>query len=80
MNNKEPYFFNPNLSTEELEDWLRQQRMYLAHYNRLKVERAALIEQLSQIDETLKYFANAFAPGKLQFPWNPSPLLKMNQE
>ncbi|HGJ5854460.1 hypothetical protein QE197_17650 [Arsenophonus nasoniae] len=35
--NKKPYFFNPNLSSEELEDWLATQKTALAHYNNLLI-------------------------------------------
>ncbi|WP_425333823.1 hypothetical protein [Klebsiella pneumoniae] len=28
-------FFNPGMTTQQLEDWLGQQKIYLAHFNRL---------------------------------------------
>lgn len=35
---QQPYFFNPGMTTQQLEDWLGQQKIYLAHFNRLIVE------------------------------------------
>ena len=46
---QQPYFFNPGMTTQQLEDWLGQQKIYLAHFNRLIAEKAALEERLSQI-------------------------------
>lgn len=80
MDKNEPYFFNPGWSTEQLEDWLNQQRLHLAHHNKLKVERAALLKQLSEVDAALEYYANSVTPGGLSFPWDPSPLLKAHQK
>ncbi|XFR43207.1 hypothetical protein AAHU66_14295 [Klebsiella pneumoniae] len=28
---QQPYFFNPGMTTQQLEDWLGQQKIYLAH-------------------------------------------------
>lgn len=77
---KEPYFFNPGLEAEELEDWLSQQVRYLSHFNKLKKERAALSAQLSEIDSALDYYATEVMSGRLSFPWEPSPLLKAHQK
>ena len=44
---QQPYFFNPGMTTEQLEDWLGQQKTHLAHLNRLVKEKAALEEQHS---------------------------------
>ncbi|HGJ5866499.1 MAG TPA: hypothetical protein ACHBZ9_02600 [Arsenophonus nasoniae] len=74
--NKAPYFFNPNLSSEELEDWLATQKTALAHYNNLKRERAALTKRLSEVDRMLERGTNFFKSDKLSFPWDPSPLVK----
>ncbi|BEN30020.1 hypothetical protein SMKC034_12360 [Serratia marcescens] len=80
MDKNEPYFFNPDLSSEQLEDWLNQQRLYVAHYNQLKSEKAALVKQLSEVDTALEYYANLVTPGELSFPWDPSPLLRTHQK
>ncbi|HGJ5878923.1 hypothetical protein [Arsenophonus nasoniae] len=78
--NKKPYFFNPNLSSEELEDWLAEQKTALAHYNNLKKERAALTKRLSEVELMLERADNFFTSDKLSFPWEPSPLLKVNKQ
>jgi hypothetical protein len=39
------------MTTQQLEDWLGQQKIYLAHFNRLIA--AALEERLSQISARL---------------------------
>ncbi|WP_063655201.1 hypothetical protein [Candidatus Arsenophonus triatominarum] len=78
--NKKPYFFNPNLSSEELEDWLAEQKIALAHYNNLKKERVALTKRLSEVDRMLERGTNFFKSDKLSFPWDPSPLLKVHQK
>lgn len=80
MDKNEPYFFNPDLSSEQLEDWLNQQRLYVAHYNQLKSEKAALVKQLSEIDAALEYYASSMLPGKLHFPWDPSLHLRARQK
>ncbi|CAI1565840.1 Uncharacterised protein [Serratia ficaria] len=80
MDNNEPYFFNPGWSSEQLEDWLNQQRLHIAHYNRLKIERAALVQQLSEVDLVLERYANSISPGELRFPWDPNPLLAIHQK
>lgn len=33
------------MTTQQLEDWLGQQKIYLAHFNRLIAEKAALEER-----------------------------------
>ncbi|CAI0721976.1 Uncharacterised protein [Serratia quinivorans] len=80
MDKNEPYFFNPDLSSEQLEDWLNQQRLYVAHYNQLKSEKAALMKQLLEVDAALEYYASSMSPGELRFPWDPNPLLKAHQK
>lgn len=79
MDNNEPYFFNPGLSSEQIEDWLNQQRRCVAHYNKLKGERAVLTNRLSEIDTVLGRYANSFSLGRLHFPWDSNPLLEVNQ-
>lgn len=78
--NKAPYFFNPNLSSEELEDWLAEQKIALAHYNNLKKERAALTKRLSEVELMLERANKFFTSDKLSFPWEPSPRLKAHQK
>ncbi|CAI1803950.1 Uncharacterised protein [Serratia quinivorans] len=79
MDKNEPYFFNPDLSSEQLEDWLNQQRLYVAHYNQLNGQRADLVKQLSEVDLALEHYANSLTPGRLSFPWDPNPALKAPQ-
>ncbi|HGJ5865950.1 MAG TPA: hypothetical protein ACHBZ9_08535 [Arsenophonus nasoniae] len=77
------YIFNPNLSSEELEDWLAVQKTALARYNNLKREKAALkgeitalTNRLSEVDQMLERENNFFASDKLSFPWKLNPLVK----
>lgn len=37
---QQPYFFNPGMTVEQLEDWLEQQKLHLSRYNRLVKEKA----------------------------------------
>ncbi|HBQ5642586.1 TPA: hypothetical protein L7572_005581 [Klebsiella variicola] len=76
---QQPYFFNPGLSTEQLEDWLSQQKLYLAHFNRITKEKAALEERLQEVNEQINQMAVTGAEGKLSFPWDPSPLVESHQ-
>lgn len=71
---QQPYFFNPGMTTQQLEDWLGQQKIYLAHFNRLIAEKAALEERLSQISAEIGRVATDSFEGMLSFPWEPSPL------
>ena len=74
--NHQPHFYNPGLTPEQLEDWLGQQRLYLARFNILGKEKAALEERLNEISAELEQMsANGFE-GILSFPWDPSPHLK----
>ncbi len=77
---QQPYFFNPDMTTEQLEDWLGQQKTHLAHFNRLVKEKAALEERLCEISLEMGEMAAKGFEGKLSFPWDPSPLLKNRQE
>nr|WP_223664479.1 hypothetical protein [Serratia sp. JSRIV002] len=76
----EPYFYNPGMTPEQLEDWLGQQKLHLSHYNRLVSERAALIKRLTEVDNDLERYAPTLKPEKLSFPWEPSPLLEALQK
>ncbi|MBS9442264.1 hypothetical protein EAE89_11270 [Photorhabdus heterorhabditis] len=78
MSDNQPYFYNPNMSSEHLEDWLDKQRLHVTYFNKLKQERAALEQRLSEIDVILDNFKHEFE-GKLSFPWEPSPHLKYHQ-
>lgn len=76
----QPYFFNPGLSAEQLEDWLGQQKLHLTHFNRLVKEKAALEERLSEISAEIEHLSTSGFEGRLSFPWDPSPLLKNHQQ
>ncbi len=73
-------FFNPGMTTQQLEDWLGQQKIYLAHFNRLIAEKAALEERLSQISAEIGRVATGSFEGMLSFPWDPSPLVENPQQ
>ncbi|CAI1598290.1 Uncharacterised protein [Serratia fonticola] len=75
----EPYFYNPGMTPEQLEDWLGQQKSHLSYYNQLVSERAALTARLSEVDAVLERYATSLKPEKLSFPWEPSPLLEVPQ-
>ena len=77
---QQPYFFNPGMTTQQLEDWLGQQKIYLAHFNRLIAEKAALEERLSQISAEIGRGATGSFEGMLSFPWDPSPLVENPQQ
>lgn len=55
---QQPYFFNPGMTTQQLEDWLGQQKIYLAHFNRLIAEKAALEERLKEIDKSIELLSS----------------------
>lgn len=76
---QQPYFFNPGMSAEQLEDWLGQQKLHLTHFNRLVKEKAALEERLSEISAEIERMSTGGFQGKLSFPWDPSPLLRNHQ-
>lgn len=76
---QQPYFFNPDMHPEQLEEWLNQQKNHVATYNRLCRERATLIEQLEQVEETLKRLSSSGFEGSLSFPYRPSPFLGSHQ-
>ncbi|AYY80294.1 hypothetical protein EGX81_05185 [Proteus vulgaris] len=78
--NNTPYFVNPGLNTLELEDWLSQQRLFIARYNKLQKDKAALLEQLKDIDNELEIISHYPFEGMARFPWVPNPLLKSHQE
>jgi peptidoglycan hydrolase CwlO-like protein len=80
------YIFNPNLSSEELENWLAAQKAALANYNNLKREKtalereiAALSKQLSEVERKLESANDFFTSDKLSFPWDPNPLPKVDK-
>ncbi|ECC9580811.1 hypothetical protein ACK1DB_004350 [Salmonella enterica] len=77
---QQPYFFNPGMSAEQLEDWLGQQKFHLTHYNRLVKEKAALVERLGEISAEIEQMSTGGFEGKLSFPWDPSPILKNRQQ
>lgn len=77
--NKAPYFVNNNLNSLELEDWLLQQSLFVARYNKLKKDKAALLEQLKDIDEELAIIDKYPLLGTSSLPWDPNPLLKIHQ-
>ncbi|EBQ4102558.1 hypothetical protein AA129_003590 [Salmonella enterica subsp. enterica serovar Lexington] len=77
---QQPYFYNPGMTTEQLEDWLGQQKTHLAHFNRLAKEKAALQERLSEISAEIERMSTNGFEGKLSFPWDPSPLLRNRQQ
>ncbi|MFJ5855264.1 hypothetical protein ACIQCT_20340 [Enterobacter cancerogenus] len=77
---QQPYFFNPGMTTDQLEDWLGQQKTHLAHFNRLVKEKAALEERLCEVSLEMGEMAAKGFEGKLSLPWDPNPLLKNRQE
>ena len=72
---QQPYFFNPGMTTEQIEDWLEQQKRHICHYNRLVRERAALIEQLEETERAINVLSSPGFEGKLSFTYSPNPLL-----
>lgn len=68
---QQPYFFNPGMSAEQLEDWLGQQKLHLTHFNRLVNEKAALEERLSEISVEIERMSTGGFEGKLSFLWEP---------
>lgn len=77
---QQPYFFNPGMTTEQLEDWLGQQKTHVARVNCLVKEKAALEERLAEISTEIGHLSTGGFEGKLSVPWDPSPLLKNHQQ
>ncbi|CAM7464856.1 Phage membrane protein [Citrobacter freundii] len=77
---QQPYFYNPGMTTEQLEDWIGQQKIHLAHFNHLVKEKAALEKRLSEISAEIERMSTGGFEGKLSFPWDPSPLLRNRQQ
>lgn len=73
---QQPYFFNPGMSAEQLEDWLGQQKLHISQFNRLVKEKAALEERLADINQSIHLLSSAGFEGTLSFPYSPSPLLE----
>lgn len=78
--NEAPYFVNNSLNSLELEDWLLQQSLFVARYNKLLKEKATLLEQLKSIENELTAIFSFPFEGKLNLPWEPNPFLKNHQE
>ncbi|ENF6040754.1 hypothetical protein ABRV10_002768 [Citrobacter amalonaticus] len=76
---QQPYFFNPGMSAEQLEDWLGQQKLHLTHFNRLVKEKAALEERLREINESIDLLSASGFEGVLSFPYSSNPLLENTQ-
>ncbi|EPJ4379825.1 hypothetical protein NR477_001310 [Klebsiella pneumoniae] len=76
---QQPYFFNPGMTTQQLEDWLGQQKTHLAHFNHLVAEKAALEERLKEIDKSIELLSSSGFEGTLSFPYSSSPLLENPQ-
>ncbi|WP_323861253.1 hypothetical protein [Xenorhabdus szentirmaii] len=76
---EEPYFFNPNMDSEELEYWLGQQKMFISRYNALMREKAALSKQLAEIEEELNQMTMYGFEGKSSLPWDPNPFQETRQ-
>jgi len=66
--NHEPHFFNPGMSPEELEDWLNKQRIHVAHFNQLVRQKAALEEQLVEVNRCIEVLSASGFKGKQSFP------------
>ena len=73
---QQPYFFNPGMTAEQLEDWLVQQKTHLAHFNRLVKEKAALEERLEEVNRVIGLLSESGFEGILSFPYDSSPLLE----
>ena len=76
---QQPYFFNPGMTTEQLEDWLGQQKTHLAHLNRLLKEKAALEKRLGEITASIGLLSASGFEGMLSFPYSSNPLLENPQ-
>ncbi|EKN0851206.1 hypothetical protein IF822_25460 [Citrobacter freundii] len=76
---QQPYFFNPGMTSEQLEDWLGQQKLHLTHYNRLVKEKAALVERLGEINASISLLSTSGFVGMLSFPYSSNPLLENPQ-
>ncbi|WP_312656821.1 hypothetical protein [Kluyvera ascorbata] len=77
---QQPYFFNPGMSAEQLEDWLGQQKTHIARVNCLAKEKAALEERLAEISTEIEHLSTSGFEGRLSFPWAPNPLLRNHQQ
>jgi len=73
---QQPYFYNPGMNPLQLEEWLNQQKLHVAHFNRLYKERAALYIQLEQVESALERLSSSGFEGTLSFPCGPNPLME----
>jgi len=71
---QQPYFYNPGMSAEQLEDWLNQQHLHVVCFNRLVKEKATLEGQLEEINKSIEALSTSGFEGKQRFSWDPSPL------
>jgi hypothetical protein len=76
---QQPYFYNPGLTSEQLEDWLGQQKLHLTHFNQLVKEKAALQERLEEVSKTIELLSESGFEGTLSFPYSSNPLLENRQ-
>ncbi|AKE59372.1 hypothetical protein F384_12745 [Citrobacter amalonaticus Y19] len=76
----QPYFFNPDMTAEQPEDWLEQKKLHLTHFNRLVKEKTALEERLTEISSEIEWLSTGGFEEKLSFLWDPSPLLRNRQQ
>lgn len=65
---QQPYFVNPGVSAEQLEDWLNQQLLHVACFNRLVKEKATLEGQLEEINKSIEALSASGFKGKRCFP------------
>ncbi len=75
--NQQPYFFNPGMTPEQLEEWLNQQMFFVARYNHLVKKKAVLVkekadieEKITEIDKAISAFSEAGLEGVMSFPCN----------
>ncbi|MGJ3352759.1 hypothetical protein [Providencia sp. Je.9.19] len=74
-----PYFVNNTLNSLELEDWLLQQSLFVARYNKLQKEKATLLEQLKEIENELDVIDKHPFVGASSLPWVPNPYLESHR-
>ncbi|HEL8386070.1 TPA: hypothetical protein U0D20_004826 [Escherichia coli] len=78
--NQKPYFFNPGMTPEQLEEWLNKQMLFVRNYNRLAKEKAHLEIHLRECNKSIGDLTEASFTGINNFPdgpwtldWDPRP-------
>ncbi|HBC1013513.1 TPA: hypothetical protein IGZ65_005316 [Escherichia coli] len=78
--NQQPYFFNPGMTPEQLEEWLNKQMLFVRRYNQCAKQKAHLEIHLRECNKSIGDLTeesftgiNNFPDGPWTFEWDPRP-------